>query len=937
MNRLLKLVFATVLAATSVVGFVACNNALDGEVSCEHDWVVTQTVEGTCTLEGKIDYKCSKCEEKKSEKTGLGDHAGSVVFDGTHHWTEYTCEHEVSVEKTAHQFNDGVCECGFYSIDKIIENYNAMPVLEDGVNLTVTAKEFWSETPDTVVTMNFKDNAAKVVVSELKKSNVDISYEEKVIMVRDGDFVYVTNNGNPWRKWDIDLAFGGKDVTLVNFFAHSGLGLDFLDLNGINFNYVEDDKWESEEIAGLSEKLVLKTKDGVITSIECVFPDSDEQVVLEIIFTSGTADVGEIPEIDEDNVIEGGTTDGPSRPETPGAYTFDEVLDNHSQLKLFENGQDFSVAITMHDYDGRGTVSFHVKDNFFRGVNPDGFSIYMILEGNTVYAFQGSWFKADKDEFFSEDYAGTNHIDNFISFLVFGGGYEIIYDTDYIETGDNEWTGEIADKDLKVVVTAKDGKVIKVEQYLLSTGQNIQSISFSYGDADLGDVPTPDYENAKDMFNPSAPRYTFEEIIEKVENLYAFNGNINLSVTQSTYEDLEATVHIKDNVIYMPPMYKRIDENSSFYNCGQWYIYDGGYVYHAEKHSSKSFDESYTEQDVLDYFETLPYAWKKYTLEEYAVRVGANDPQKIHFMQAANNGMSMRAFLMYDVIDYEYVDLPDMNVWRGSGEILGTNMDIVVSADAEGRMEYIRWTRDGEFIMAMAFGYGEAQIPEIPDYKAGATIYDVVENMNAISAFDKENNLKVVDFDYINGEWVRLEERWGKGNVIYSPAYIDDDGEGVVYETWMIYEDGKVYFGNNSQSFNEACPNLYEYVRTHGHQAALELLRSCEISWRVMNEQEFINSWELDFDSVDELPFFDGTIWKSAERALLMHEGARFYEAENGVWKSFSLVGSTYVTAKVENGYITEIVYENNNHEPISKYVYEYGTTVLPEMPDYKN
>lgn len=931
MNKLLKLVFATVLAATAVVGFTACNDAPSGTVSCEHDWVVTQTVEGTCTLEGKIDYKCSKCEQTKSEKTGLGDHIGSVVFDGTHHWVEYTCEHEVAIEKAEHQFEEGVCECGFYSIDKIIKNYNAMPVLEDGVNFSVLFKHFNGASLETVVTMDFKDEAAKVNILE----------EEKVVMVRDGDFMYVTNvtnNGNPWLKWDIDLAFGGKNPAFINFIVHSGLEVEeIMSLKGVAFTYVEEGEWESEEIADGEGKIVVSTADGLVTSIEFISLYLDGQVVQEVSFSYGTANVGEIPEINEDNVIEGGTSDGPSNPETPDEYTFDDVLDNYNQLKLFENGQDFSVTITMHDYDGRGTVYFYVKDKVLRGIKPDGESMYMILEGDTIYALQGSWSKADKDEFFSETFAGTNHIDNFISFLVFGGGYEIIYDTHYVETGDNEWTGEIADKDLKIVVTAKDGKVIKVEQYLISTGYNIQTISFSYGDADLGNVPTPDYENAKDMFNPSAPRYTLEEIIEKVENLYAFNGNINLSVTQATYEDIEATVHIKDNVIYMPPMYKRIDANSSYFNCGQWYIYDGGYVYHGEKNPSKSFDESYTEQEVLDYYETLPYAWKRYTLEEYATRVGASDPQKIHFMQAANNGMSMKDFLAYDVIDYEYVDLPDMNVWRGSGEILGTNMDIVVSADSEGRIEYIRWTRDGEFMMAMAFGYGEAQIPKLPDYKAGATIYDVVENMNAISAFDKVNNLKVVDYDYINGEWVRLEERWGKGNVIYSPAYIDDDGEGIVYETWIIFEDGKVYFGNNSQSFNEACPSLYEYVRTHGHQAALELLRSCEVSWRVMNEQEFINAWELDFDSVNDLPFFDGTIWKSAERALLMHEGAKFYEDEKGVWKSFSLVGSTYVTAKVENGYITEIIYEDYMHRPISKYVYEYGTTILPQIPDYKN
>ena len=107
MNKILKVVLAFVLLTASATSMLACSN------ECSHDWVETNRVEGTCALEGKIDYKCSKCEQTKSENTGFGEHAGNVVFDGTHHWKENTCEHGGATEKVAHDLKDGVCECGF--------------------------------------------------------------------------------------------------------------------------------------------------------------------------------------------------------------------------------------------------------------------------------------------------------------------------------------------------------------------------------------------------------------------------------------------------------------------------------------------------------------------------------------------------------------------------------------------------------------------------------------------------------------------------------------------------------------------------------------------------------------------------------------------------------------------------------------------------------
>ena len=66
------------------------------------------------------------------------------------------------------------------------------------------------------------------------------------------------------------------------------------------------------------------------------------------------------------------------------------------------------------------------------------------------------------------------------------------------------------------------------------------------------------------------------------------------------------------------------------------------------------------------------------------------------------------------------------------------------------------------------------------------------------------------------------------------------------------------------------------------------------------------------------------------------YEGVEYTQIDENKWQSGDIDGEI-ITVTVENGMVTEILYEDTaTGDPIRKRVFEYGMVELPEIPDYK-
>lgn len=696
MSKILKVILAIVMIATIAMSTVACAN------TCTHNWVETSSVQGTCTVEGSKSFKCDKCQETKTEKTGFGEHTTKWAFDNEKHWKENTCEHTSTPDKKDHVLTNGVCECGYYNvtIENVCDNYYNLNVFKDGVNFTVVITHY-EESGNDVVRVEAKDKEFYAY-----QVDDDITDEENMYLVVEGDTLYVVESGQALKydkEQSFQTMFGDEQPTFkVMLRGILGYSQDLL-YGKDGYVSIGENKWKKhvEEEGG---DIVVTAKDGKLWTVEFYGEDALDT---KVEFTYGNADLSGAPEVDKENAI------------APGRDNIDDVKEQYESLKVFEENLNYTVTLTRRFYndpDNVLTAKFDVQYNAVKAVVSGSGTAYMFIQGDTFYMMQGnSWQKADKDEFLEDGFNGKdNTIGSLIEMLYFYNGELIFPDTEYTQTAANQWTTTATDNnnnEYKTIITAKDGDVSKIEYIPLTDYQTQYTFEFTYGNANVGNLPTPD-PNAEDLFagGSTAPMDQLELAINK---------------------------------------------------------------------------------------------------------------------------------------------------------------------------------------------------------------------MGSIKAFDENNNFKVICYDYIDGEWISTEERWGVGKIIYSPArVVESEGfSSRVPAMWIIPDGNYVYICRETQ------PN------------------SGTFNFSKMTEQDFAQNFDdKGQQSLDDYYFFDGAIWESAINTLYLSYGAEYHKVGANTWQSDlceGLGGHEYIITTVTvnaDEYLSEVLYSDSaTNEPIQKYVYQYGDVVLPELPDYKN
>ncbi len=904
MKKIFKLTVIFVLSILATLSFVACKKDMS-EVLCVHKWVETNTVIGTCSVEGKKDYKCLKCDETRSESMGFGEHTTEQVFDGEYHWQVNTCEHENTPEKIAHSLTDGVCECGFYSIDKIVENYNALTVFQQDTNIRVEI----DVDGEIYFNLDFKDNVMKAEGREMA-----IRY----IVFEDG-YLYGCNLENEWSKMQATELFG-NEIKLVNIFTEMLHVNPIVNLLDIDFNWIENNKWEGVfEGGGAEGKLTVSVDNGKIKQIDLVRFDSNVDNLLNLTFSYGTAEVGEVPEIDYDNVNGGGNTDGPDSPN----YTFEQIVDKFGELYIF--GSDLNLVMTNQSDYGYGvdigTTGYFKNDVFYLEpmfyLNEDSIAVtggrWIIFDGSYVY-FADKDYKLvgnselrefakthtnqevmdyindipfDWKRFTLEEFADYVSCDDpqkihFFPAVNYGPTIKDILGDgiEYEYLGDNTWQGfgdVLNSTNMEISVTADEyGRITKIEHY--QNGKFLSRFIYEYDNAQLPELP--DYKQSDEI--------SFEQILESYNELKVFENGQNYTVSIRMEDDEEdlAIFIVEDDVV-----------KAEVYESGICYmLIEGNIVY-------MSNNERWQKGDKDEFFAE--------TFGDKGNTIGG----LIEYLYFYDDT------LILPEVDYEKVDI---NQWACELNEKDLKVVVFIENGKVKRVEHFK-NSNGERLWAFNFTYGDADAGEVPtpDYENAEEMFhpsntpidqnlvEILNNMDNIKAFDEDNNIKFKDYFYENSEWLLTEQRWIKGNYIYSPEFLWDDGVSSmhVWEAWLILDGDKVYFGNNSEN--------------------------SELLFNQFNAQDFANAM-FESDSIEDAKLMSGGVLRSV-RSFIHYdqEGVEYTKIEDNKWQS--TVDGEIITVTVENEMVVEILYvEEDTNEPIEKIVFEYGTVELPEIPDYK-
>ena len=704
MKKLFKVMAVFVFATSAILNLVACNNQTGGSVNpCVHEWVVANTVVGTCSVEGKEEYECKKCDETKTESTGFGAHTTEQIFDGEYHWQVNTCEHENTPEKIAHSLTDGVCECGFYSIDKIVENYNALTVFEQDTNIHVEIdvdgeREF---------VLDFKDN--------VMKANNDNSF---LYMIYEDGYLYQTYDGDAWRKVQASEFFG-NEIKLVDVFAEMIYINPIISTLDVDFNWVESNKWEANfEGGGAKGKLTVITENGMVKKIDAKRVDSTVDNLLAITLSYGTADVGEVPEIDYDSVNGGGNADGPS-----DSNSIEEIIQNYNNLKVFEQGTDIRVEIG--NEQGREFV-LDFKDNIMKGYNGESFA-YVIYEDGYLYeSYEGStdWGRISVDEFFEGEML-------FVEFLgkMLSAGVDSMLNLSGMEFAmveNNKWEAIVADGEGKIVVSVDDGMVSSIDFISLdSEHSSIFTFTFSYGTADVSGVPEIDYDNVNDGGNtdPDVTNHALERTFDNMDKIILFDENNNVKFESYAYENsqwvLDQTILTKGNYLHVPP-YFWSDGGSTILTYNTWFILDGDKVYcgtNKENLTGQYVEQYYAEnglEKTLELLQKAELSFQVFTVKEFAQEwAGSDSLEEVQLF--GDLFRSARSFLYYDSEGVEYTQI-DENKWQ-SNDVYGEIITVTIHNGFFAEIVY-EDADTGRPLQKRVFEYGTVELPEIPDYKA---------------------------------------------------------------------------------------------------------------------------------------------------------------------------------------------------------------------------
>lgn len=273
MNKILKVGLAVALALVCVMGAVACDGG------CAHDWVEVNSVESTCTVEGKKEYECSKCGETKTDNLGFGEHTGKWAYDGEKHWKENTCEHEVAVEKQDHVLTDGACACGYYSVEKVLEHYNGLEILKDGVNVSMNITVMDKKLKKHTTEADFKDNVIKM----------DYGRNSLHFTIRDGEKDYVYDYVK-WTSHNTSI-FGSNFAQYLNAIFGTDKGL----IDSVEgYKFLSEGKWQKI----VEGDIVVLEKDGEGRVLKVEVRDvMQEEPYLSYTIEYGNADVGDVPVI----------------------------------------------------------------------------------------------------------------------------------------------------------------------------------------------------------------------------------------------------------------------------------------------------------------------------------------------------------------------------------------------------------------------------------------------------------------------------------------------------------------------------------------------------------------------------------------------------------------------------------------------------------------
>ena len=141
---------ATVTAPTCTTGGYTTYTCICGDTyvadekpALEHDIVIDEAVEATCTQTGlTAGQHCSRCDGATvaQETVPAVPHSHEAVYNSTSHWKECSCGDKVEVEK--HSFTNNVCACGYERIITAtlsIKNNTGSKTINYGETLKLTA------------------------------------------------------------------------------------------------------------------------------------------------------------------------------------------------------------------------------------------------------------------------------------------------------------------------------------------------------------------------------------------------------------------------------------------------------------------------------------------------------------------------------------------------------------------------------------------------------------------------------------------------------------------------------------------------------------------------------------------------------------------------------------------------------------------------------
>ena len=738
MKKSIKTLLIIAFSLFLLISSTACIKInLGGGEECKHSWVEKNSTVGTCTIEGTKTFECSKCEETKTEKTGFGAHPTKWAFDDSKHWKENTCTHVSSQIKNDHVIVGGVCECGYVlpsqtSILDIVDGYNNLKVLENGVNFTFV-----------YTTYNNANNTSEDIRFEFKDKIgyfYEVGGEKSCVMLDDGDLFYMgyLYEGQQWIKLETEdfeyVLFGEGERIFKELFAwmwdseEKLLLKNILQLSADGYVSDGDNKWV-KEVSENNERIIVTAKNGKLDTMECYI---NQKLVQKFVLTYGSANLSNMPEVDRENAVEPDGGPGPS------SFPLEVIRANYNNLKVFEQGQNYRVVFTGHEQvEGfvYGTITFDVVDNVVKATISESGTIYMLIEDDTFYMLQGTrWGKAEKDKAL-ETIFGTNPktIGSLIESLYQFEGFGVFPVENYENIGNNIYTANLTSKGFKVNVKAgSNAEVLLIEFYSLNNNKKILSFDFMYGSADVGIVPTPD-PNAGDLFGggntdaPSRP-HTLESAIEKMSAIKAFDESNNLRVKDMIYVDGE-WISCEErwgvgNIIYSPSR-AFVDNGSSIFSCESWVIFDGEDVHvglsweNIYKDYPDGLHEFYNKngrEATIALIKSYPLVWQTITIEEFIEEFGSGNEQSINEVLFYDDGIWDNPYedlRIYEGVNYTQIS---QNQYVSDREYDGNIITVTISDN--GYISEILYcdANTGEPKWKYVYEFGNVELPEIPNY-----------------------------------------------------------------------------------------------------------------------------------------------------------------------------------------------------------------------------